>query len=282
MDEISILKKKLKLNLKKIREKKFSKKLFNLYGFCIVKSPFSEKEKKELIKSWDNKKKNKRKINKFNPAEYLDDLPDTIISLTENKKILNILKKIYGNDIGLFRARVMIKDNLSKNPIKLHDDFSYQIGFQNKVSVFLALSKVNKRNGGLQLFCGTHKFGYLGDAGHINSKLLDSDWPVFNVNINPGDFVVMNSSLWHRSGHNLSKSDRVLTDFIYQPAKDYSTKKIVSGKVKIVKNFMNTDSDSNIISPYVRTIKLSKSFFLDSRSIKLQKFNEKINDLKKK
>ena len=44
---------------------------------------------------------------------------------------------------------------------------------------------------------------------------------------------------------------------------------------------MNTDSNSNIISPYVRTIKLSKSFFLDSRSIKLQKFNEKINYLKK-
>ena len=65
---------------------------------------------------------------------------------------------------------------LQKNKIPVTD-------FQNKMSMFLALSNVDKTNGAMTYYSGTHKFGYLGDAGIINENLLDKDWPKFSVNL---------------------------------------------------------------------------------------------------
>ena len=280
---ISELKKKHKKYHAELAKGTFSSKIFDLYGYCYVKSPFTNLEIKKYLDVWDKfyESLEKRKINKFNPAELLNEIPKEIFAIAEEKKVLKIVKKIVGNDVGLFRARVMLKDKSSDRKVHLHEDFSYQIGFQNKISLFMALSPVNKKNGALNFYSGTHRFGYLGDAGEIDENLLDHDWHKFSPDMNPGDFVVMNSSTWHKSGKKISNENRVLTDFIYQPAADYSTKKIVSGNKKIYKSFMNTDKFGNLISPYERTIKLAKSFFKNSRSIKLHKLNKKLKNIVK-
>ena len=265
---------------KELIKGKFSRKLFDLYGYCYVRSPFTNLEIRNYLNVWGKffKKLEKRKINKFNPAELLNDIPKEIFAIVKDKKIINIVKKVVGKDIGLFRARIMLKDKFSERKVHLHEDFSYQIGFQNKMSLFMALSPINKKNGALTFYSGTHKFGYLGDAGEINNNLLDRNWHSFSPNMSPGDIIVMNSSTWHKSGKRTSNENRVLTDFIYQPAADYSTKKIISGNENIYKTFMNTDKLGNLISPYERTIKLAKSLFKSSRSIRLHNLNKKLEE----
>ena len=81
----------------------------------------------------------------------------------------------------------------------------------------------------MYLYPGTHRFGYLGDAGSINAEVPPSVWPVITPELEPGDFMLMRFLTWHGSGPFVSGDERVMTDFIYQPASDPSTREVVRG-----------------------------------------------------
>jgi hypothetical protein len=100
----------------------------------------------------------------------------------------------------------------------------------NKLSAFIPLSSVTPENGALTFFPGTHRLGYLGDAGEINPDILDSDWPTICPSLEPGDVVFMNSLTWHQSGPHTGGEDRIMADIIYQPADDPSCSEIVRGE----------------------------------------------------
>jgi len=267
--------------LDRISSTKFSIEVFNTCGFFIVKSSFEKDEVMSWQKIWfDFYQDKSRNVNQFNPVEVLEDLPHSLMNISKHQKILDVIEQIVGKDIGLFRTRFVVKDEYSrKHKVPLHEDFSYQVGWPNKSSVFLALSTCSEKNGGLTLYPGTHKFGYLGDAGEINKDVLGDSWPSLTPTLLPGDFIVMNSSTWHESKPNISGLDRISTDFIYQSANDFSTKEVVRGDVVLSKNFMNSEKDGTPISPHERTIKLSDRFFINSRSSKLKKLYDQLDSM---
>lgn len=94
----------------------------------------------------------------------------------------------------------------------------------------MPLSVVSAENGGMAFYPGTHQFGYLGDAGEINPRIVDADWPVVSPTLAPGDVVLMHSLTWHESGTHNNGPDRIMADIIYQPADDPSGIALLRGK----------------------------------------------------
>lgn len=208
--------------------------IFARTGIAIVRSALSSSELSRWITLWDDYRRDvlgsQREIeNQNNPVE-IKQLPEELYELSKDPSLMRLLEPVFGENIGLYQKRFVVKDSNSKQPVILHQDSGYHVGTFEKASMFLALKKVNKDNGGMYLYPGTHRFGYLGDAGSINPEIVPENWPVITPELDPGDFMLMRSLTWHGSGSFETGDERVMTDFIYQPASDPSTKEIVHGK----------------------------------------------------
>jgi ectoine hydroxylase-related dioxygenase (phytanoyl-CoA dioxygenase family) len=217
----------------KIESNFFDKKIFDLTGLFIMRNVIPE----EKIKLWQNEwekfyqkeLENSRKINPNNKVVINEKLPDVLNYMYRDEIFIDTAKLIHGENVALYNHRFVVKDKYNLDEVFLHNDSCYHLGYLNKCSFFTPLSWVGKENGGLTFHLGTHKYGYLGDAGEINPDSFDIKWPKITPELNPGDFVIMHSSLWHESGPNLSKIDRVIVDTHYQPANDPTGKELLSG-----------------------------------------------------
>jgi len=166
--------------------------------------------------------------NTNNPVE-IKKLPSELLNISHSKHIVDLLKPVFGENIGVYQRRFVVKDTASKGAVILHQDSGYHVGTFEKASMFLALKPVTEKNGAMYLYPGTHNFGYLGDAGSINKDVLPQDWPVISPTLEAGDFMLMSSLTWHGSVPFVEGNERVMTDFIYQPAHDPSTVDTVCG-----------------------------------------------------
>ena len=167
--------------------------------------------------------------NKFNPVEVKAELPADLKAIAKHPAIVKLMKPIFGENIGLYHQRFVVKDSSSKGAVMLHNDTCYHVGCANKASLFLALTPVNANNGAMSFYLGTSAFGNLGDAGQLNRAVLPEDWPIVTPELAPGDLALMNSQTWHESGAFISGNERVMTDFIYQDANDPSTVEVACG-----------------------------------------------------
>jgi hypothetical protein len=200
-----------------------------------------------------------RDVNKANPVSLTEQLPPKLASMYKEPVFAETLRHIFGDHIALYNHRFVIKDRFSSNKVFLHQDSCYHLGNLNKCSMFVPLSIVNADNGGMTFHAGSHKLGVLGDAGEINPDSFDFKWPKVTPELNPGDFVIMNSALWHESGPNVSGINRIMADTIVQPADDPTGKDLLCGE-------WQTDifySPSN----YIR-------YFINSRVLKLIKYEK--------
>lgn len=203
--------------------------MFNEAGVYIVKGLLShvvENKYSTIFENFSEYKSVKR--NKFNPV-VVNTTNTEMLNLAKEEFLLEKVKKIFGNNIGLYNFRLLVKDSNNTLPVFLHNDICYHSGYINRISAFVALSNVNSSNGGLSFILGTHNFGLLGDAGEINIEVLQDGWPILQPDLMPGDVVFMHSSLWHLSGDNTSGEVRALADIHYQPANDPTTKEVLCG-----------------------------------------------------
>lgn len=168
--------------------------------------------------------------NKNNPVEVKSGLPVELKEVAKHPDILKWVTPIFGNNIGLYHQRFVVKDESSKGAVMLHNDTCYHVGCANKASLFLALTPVTLCNGAMSFYLGTSVFGNLGDAGQLNKDVLPEDWPVVTPELAPGDLALMSSQTWHESGEFVSGKERVMTDFIYQDANDPSTVEVACGE----------------------------------------------------
>lgn len=178
----------------------------------------------------DLKLRNSRRINESNPVALMETLPGELATMYREPSLIDVMKQVHGQDVALYSHRFVIKDQFSRGKVFLHQDSCYQLGALNKCSLFVPLSIVNQDNGGLTFHVGSHRFGFLGDAGEINPDSFEIKWPQVTPELQPGDVVVMNSSVWHGSGPNNSGVDRILADMIVQPADDPTGIELLSGE----------------------------------------------------
>jgi ectoine hydroxylase-related dioxygenase (phytanoyl-CoA dioxygenase family) len=249
----------------KIDSTKFDKDIFDKTGLFIIRKAIP----KDLIKEWQDEWKNfyqsslaaGRNVNIHNPVDLKEKLPEKLALIYKNNTLLDYAEQVFGKNVALLNHRFVIKDKFSPGEVFLHHDYCYHIGMPNKASFFLAISHVGKKNGGLTYYLGTHKYGYLGDAGEIDPEQFNEQWPQVTPELEPGDFAIMNSLLWHKSGINEAGIDRIVADIIYQPADDPSGKELLRGEWK-----------TDIFIKHENILK----YFKNSRSKKIMAMNEKL------
>ena len=241
--KIETLKQDMIALLPKIDSTEFDLEVFKESGVFVVRNAIPKDKLEQWQSHW--KAYYESDIGKRRKPEYeynkveVKDIPEPLAAIHRESCFLDIVEQLFGPNIGLFNKRFVVKDSLSRGSVFLHQDTCYQFGGVAKASIFAALFDANPENGGLAFHLGTHKFGYLGDAGEIRDDLLPEDWPVVHPRLNAGDLAVMNSLTWHGSPPHSSGNDRVMTDFIYQDAEDFSTVEVVRGNAEIEPNFLN-------------------------------------------
>lgn len=250
----------------KVEAKEFDKDVFEKTGVFVVRDALP----KELVSQWreewdkfyDEKLASGRSINVNNPVDLKEELPPTLAKIYKNEILLDYVQKVFGENVALYNHRFVIKDKFSPGEVFLHQDFCYHLGMPAKASFFVPLSYAGKKNGGLTYYLGTHKYGFLGDAGEINPDQFKEKWPQYTPELQPGDFAIMNSLVWHTSGINEVGIDRIVADIIYQPASDPSGKELLRGTWQ-TDFFINREVNA-------------KSFFKWSRVSKIIDLSEKL------
>jgi ectoine hydroxylase-related dioxygenase (phytanoyl-CoA dioxygenase family) len=215
--------------------KSFNLSTYEKTGLFIVRNHIPE----DIILKWQTLWENfyqttvqHRKVDQANPVNISQQPEGELGELYLNQHIINLAKKIYGDNVALYNHRFVIKDKLNTNRVMLHQDSCYHLGNLNKCSLFIPLSHTGPHNGGLEFYPGTHKYGYLGDAGEINPNAFSHKWKKVSPDTYPGDIIVMNSHLWHESPPNLSNQDRIVVDIIIQPSNDPTGEVLLSGEWK--------------------------------------------------
>lgn len=215
---------------------KFNKNIYTETGVFIIRNAIPIDEILNLQSIWNeyfyNLNKNEsRNIDLNNPVNFNENLPEGLNNFWKSGSIQSISKDIYGDNVALYNHRIVMKDKKSDQSIFLHQDYPYHIGFHEKCSLFVPLFNCGLENGGMTYYLGSHQYGYLGDAGEIDESKFHQ-WLKITPELNAGDIVVMNSLVWHKSGPNFSKKDRVLFDIIIQPSNDPSGIELITGEWK--------------------------------------------------
>lgn len=204
------------------------KQLFDDTGVLVFKNALPT----DVVAGWRmqyDALSNPERVPEYNKVAVNDERLQPLLSLiAANPVILDAVEQVFGHDIALYNQRFIVKDKHARDVVFLHQDTPYHVGWPTKLSAFVALSRVMPENGGLIFYPGTHKYGYLGDAGEIRREHWAgaSDCP----ELTQGDFVLMHSATWHESARNTNGIDRILADIIYQPANDPSGNQLLRGE----------------------------------------------------
>lgn len=211
----------------------FDPEVFRQTGVFVVRRAIPAAVMRAWQEAWDafyeSTLRGRRAVNQANPVALMEALPPLLANMYREPAFAAILKPLFGEHIAIYHHRFVIKDEFSTGKVKLHQDSCYHLGNLNKCSIFTPLSQANPDNGAMTFHVGSHKLGVLGDAGEIDPGAFDIRWPTITPRLEPGDVVVMNSSLWHESGLNTSGVHRIMADTLFQPADDPTGRELVCG-----------------------------------------------------
>ena len=206
------------------------KNLINTFrdnGFIVIKKIFNKKEiavynKKvdeyilKTINSTKNDKVhllNKRIVSSIHNIKNFE----LIKRLQNNQKIKKLSKKILGINPKKFGAEIFAKPAKIGRAIPVHQDNFYWCTKKGSgITIWIALNKSSKKNGGLFYFLGSHKLGLL---EHNISGVPGSSQKLKNLEgikyfkkkypkLNPGDCLIHSSMVVHGSDRNNSNLPR--------------------------------------------------------------------------
>jgi ectoine hydroxylase-related dioxygenase (phytanoyl-CoA dioxygenase family) len=209
---------------------KLDKNILKQYGIFVLRNAISM----EVVKNY------KKEYDKYKMSDTFDRNNQhlTEVRLSEENPLLNIINDddflrvghiLFPDGIGVYNIRIVKKDAQDLNPVFLHQDVGYQYGSFHRYSFFIPLSKCSIENGGLSFVPGSHNFGYLGDVGALKEALVPDDLTVITPTVDLGDIIIMNSYVWHRSGPNQNKTERVYYDIHLNSSADPASRIIIGG-----------------------------------------------------
>ncbi len=244
----------------------FDSRIYRETGFFVVRDVVPQHMVREWQSEWRafyrRSLNGKRKVNPFNPVHVHEAPPEVLEKIHATPKILDILEQLYP-DLAIFMQRFVIKDSNSRTPVFTHGDFAYDYGWPEKTTCFIPLSPSNRKNGGISFYPGTHHFGYMGDAGEVNTKLLKPNWPLICPELNPGDIALCHTCTWHCSPAYESGPDRILVQATYQPSSDPSSTALLRGQWRLRYRLSDVPRDQ---------------FFTRCRSSRLRELQEQIDE----
>ena len=161
---------------------------------------------------------------------------DTYGLLTRSKRMTEAVDRLMEGDSKVchFHSKLMQKEPKVGGAWEWHQDYGYwyknEFLFPDRMmSVMIAITEADKRNGCLQVIKGSHKMGRIehgfageqvGAAQHYVDLALKTMEHVF-VELKPGDALFFHSNLLHRSEANLSDNSRWSLISVYNRAENF-------------------------------------------------------------
>ena len=149
-------------------------------------------------------------------------------SLVKHPKLIELMTTLLGPDVVCSGWRVLAKDKHYKQAVHVHQDWPYNPGDTNKVTVFLPLTPVTYANGGLIFLEQSHYYGPVsrGPIDLTRFPPMTETCPDTAV----GDIVLCDFLTWHYSLPKQNDDERLMIQLNYQPARDASNNNVVAGK----------------------------------------------------
>ena len=225
---------------------------FKSNGWLKVDSFLTEKEVNMITKKINLflKKKSKNyngrdinytgdnsKISQINSFHKLHDLT-AIKKFSEQKKITNFTKKLLeSKKIALKASEYFAKPKKTGLPVPIHqDNYYWNIIGGKALTVWIALSKSQKKNGGVYYFEKSHKKGVLkhvpsfakGSSQKIkNQKMLIKKYKKVLPQLNKGDALFHHCEIAHGSSANKSQTSRIGLTFQFKDKDSKYDKKLI-------------------------------------------------------
>jgi len=246
----------------------FAPDIYRETGFFVVRQAIPAARISRWQESWAkfyaSTLAGARRVDPFNPVQVHESAPADLAEIHRCPELLDVLEVLYP-DLALFMQRFVIKAADSRASVFVHSDFGYDYGWPEKTTVFLPLSRSNFDNGGISFYPGTHHFGYLGDVGEANVRMLSPDWPLVCPDLLPGDIALCHTCTWHCSPPHTNGPDRILVQSTFQPANDPSSKALLRGQWRTRYQLADLPRDA---------------FFVRSRSSRLRELQGQLDQLR--
>lgn len=209
-------------------------------GWIVFKKVFKKtavtKYKNNIFSYLKNnhKKFKGRNINYFGNKKSFHEI-SSFHKLQQNKNIKNfsekglvskIAKKLLNKKPDLRASELFIKKRGAGKPTPIHQDAYYWNVKKNEgLTVWVALTDSNKKNGSVFYFDKSHKFGVFkhkssfvkGSSQKIMNEKVLKKFSRSTPNVKKGDVIVHNSLSVHGSFKNTSNRRRIGWTFCYKP-----------------------------------------------------------------
>ncbi|MDA7468045.1 phytanoyl-CoA dioxygenase family protein [Candidatus Pelagibacter ubique] len=212
----------------------FYRKKFNKYGYIKLKNIFSKNIINKIIEDIYSAKNVKKYYDQNNLIRRIEMIYDKGSDLRNaNKKIKNLLKKIFGKDFLIF------KDKFNAKPVGGEGFFAHYDGifeFKDKkkkikngwyeytsefINVLTALDNCTKKNGTIEV-SNAHQNNFekllqntnIDGTPNIKKSILRK-LKFKQINLNIGDILIFKNTCPHRSKKNNSKKSRKTLYYTY-------------------------------------------------------------------
>ena len=222
---------------------KFSKKQIHDYkinGFVKICNLLDKKTVKIIKEDLEiflldyKKKLNPRQIN-FTSNKKVNSIHDLskwkwILKLQNSKSTRVIVQKLIGETISNFGAELFYKPKKTGIAVPPHqDNYYWCLNDPNALTIWIALEKANKKNGGIYYFKKSHLLGLLehipshvpGSSQKLKFPLGMNNFKKTYPSLEPGDCLVHHSLIAHGSLKNDSSRSRVGVTLRYKTKKSY-------------------------------------------------------------
>lgn len=260
---------------KLIRGKKFvgkslEREVLDELGFFIVKDGLGKANATRYFKTYQKlTEQGVLKRSKLHSTEVKISHVNDFDDIGTLPKLKSLWTHFFDGKVGLSFKRILCKSESSPAPVFLHQDTCYQYGDTEQYSIFLALTECSGWNGGLKFYPGTHKLGYLGDAGVLNPNVLPEGLPVCSPELESGDLVIMHSATWHFSDAFQNGVERTYLELHILSAESPFSQEVLTG-----------NPISNWSVNYDPVMRKDANFFIRSRSQLIKDQKKEIEQLK--
>lgn len=150
-------------------------------------------------------------------------LSPALAELQHAERILDVLRRIYGHDIALHHAKLVVKQP-GGGEVPWHQDFAYWTRDSEhpcQLNCMVYIDDADEDNGCLRVVPGSHRRGlapHAASSAHgVFDKILDSADPARAISLpgKAGTGIFFDSLLLHRSGPNRTQRPRHSATLVY-------------------------------------------------------------------
>lgn len=204
-----------------------AKKTYWASGFLLIKSLFAKAEVGKLRSIAEKDMQQTEIMVKGDQSGNLTKLKmwdrpgDDIYGMfSRNEKIVDNVEALFGETVYIYSAKMILKNAREGGAWEWHQDYGYWYNYgcllPTMNSCIIAIDAANRENGCLQVLRGSHKIGRI-NHDRINDQTVADDEKIGEaikrfeleyIEMDPGDALIFDGNLLHRSNSNLSDRDR--------------------------------------------------------------------------